>query len=64
MHAFKTELNIIPAYKYIIEKKLIYAHKDIIASILPTEVSSKYGFSDYSCFYRHYKNHFGISPPP
>jgi len=61
MHAFKTDLHI-PLYKYIIEKKLIYAHKDIMSDISPTEVCSKYGFSDYSCFYRHYKKHFGSSP--
>ena len=61
IHAFKADLHI-PPYKYIIEKKLIYAHKDIISGISPTEVCSKYGFSDYSCFYRHYKKHFGSSP--
>lgn len=61
MHAFKTDLRI-PLYKYIIEKKLIYAHKDIISGLSPIEVCSKYVFSDYSCFYRHYKKHFGCSP--
>ncbi len=61
MHAFKADLHI-PLYKYIIEKKLIYAHKDIISGLSPIEVCSKYGFSDYPCFYRHYKKHFGISP--
>ncbi|MBE6583955.1 MAG: AraC family transcriptional regulator [Ruminococcaceae bacterium] len=61
MHAFKSDLDL-PLYKYIIEKKLIYAHKDIISGMSPTQVSQKYGFSDYSCFYRHYKKHFGGPP--
>ena len=61
MRAFKHDLHM-PPYKYIVEKKLIYAHKDIRAGKTATEVSQKYGFSDYSCFYRHYKKHFGVSP--
>lgn len=61
MHAFKTDLNI-SVYKYIIEKKLIYAHKDIKSGVPATEASQRYGFADYSCFYRHYKKHFGFSP--
>ena len=59
--AFKTDLDISP-YKYIIEKKLIYAHQDISSGLSPTEASQKYGFLDYSCFYRHYKKIFGFSP--
>ena len=61
MHAFKTDLDI-PPYKYIIEKKLIYAHKDIKSGTSATEAAQKYGFSDYSCFYRHYKKLFGAAP--
>ena len=60
-HAFKTDLDI-PPYKYIVEKKLIYAHKDITSGLSATEAARKYGFSDYSCFYRHYKKLFGTAP--
>ena len=60
-HAFKADLEM-PLYRYIIEKKLIYAHKEINAGVSATEAARKYGFSDYSCFYRHYKNYFGASP--
>ena len=61
MHAFKTDLGI-PLYKFIIEKKLLYAHKDIKAGLSATEAAQKYGFSDYSCFYRSYKKFFGSAP--
>ena len=61
MHAFKTDLGI-PLYRFIIEKKLFYAHKDMKSGISATEAAQKYGFSDYSCFYRHYKKLFGTAP--
>jgi AraC-like DNA-binding protein len=62
LHSFKSDLNI-SVYKYIIEKKLIYAHKDIQSGATSaTQACQKYGFSDYSCFYRHYKKYFGASP--
>lgn len=60
-HTFKADLDISP-YKYIIQKKLIYAHKDISSGMPATEASQKYAFSDYSCFFRHYKKYFGFSP--
>lgn len=60
-HAFSSDLKI-PLYKYIIEKKLMHAHIDILNGMLPSTVCQKYSFSDYSCFYRHYKKRFGVSP--
>lgn len=60
-HSFKVDLDI-PIYKYIVQKKLILADKDIKRGVSATEVSQKYAFSDYSCFYRHYKKYFGFAP--
>lgn len=60
-HSFKVDLDI-PIYKYIVQKKLILAHKDIKRGVSATEVSLKYAFSDYSCFFRHYKKYFGFAP--
>lgn len=60
-HTFKAELNI-SLYKYIIEKKLICAHIDIQSGMPAAAVCEKYAFSDYSCFYRHYKKRFGVAP--
>ena len=60
-HTFKKDLNV-PLYKYITEKKLIFAHKDIKSGIPATTVSKKYAFADYSCFFRHYKKYFGFPP--
>jgi len=48
--------------KYIIEKKLFLARMDIRSGKAPTEVYSKYGFSNYSTFYRCYKNILHCSP--
>lgn len=48
--------------QYINQKKVYAAHTDIQAGELPFRVAEKYGFSDYSSFYRHYKRVFGTSP--
>lgn len=60
-HEFKKDLNM-SVYKYVIEKKLIGAHIDIMSGIPAVKACECYGFSDYSCFYRHYKKRFGASP--
>lgn len=48
--------------KYIMEKKLFLARMDIRSGIAPTEVYAKYGFSNYSTFYRSYKSILECSP--
>ncbi len=60
-HEFKKDLNM-SVYKYVIEKKLIGAHIDIMSGTPAVKACEGYGFSDYSCFYRHYKKRFGASP--
>lgn len=58
---FKRDMKI-PIYKYILEKKLIAAHKKIISGKSAAKVALEYGFKDYSGFYRLYKKFFGSSP--
>ena len=43
-------------------KKIMAAHRDISAGESPTATAEKYGFTDYSSFYRAYKKIIGIAP--
>ena len=60
-HIFSRELGITPK-KYITDKKLFIAKREIKLGEKPTLVYIKCGFSDYSSFFRAYKRKFGISP--
>lgn len=60
-HLFIKHLNISPK-KYILSKKLNLAQKQLRGGDKPTVVSYAYGFSDYSTFYRAYKQFFGHTP--
>lgn len=60
-HLFMKNLNISPK-KYIISKKMVLAQREILSGKNPTKLYEKYGFNDYSSFYRSYKSHFGLSP--
>ena len=60
-HVFKNELGTTPK-KYITEKRLALAKREINAGEKPTEVYIKLGFPDYSTFFRAYKKHFGVTP--
>lgn len=48
--------------KYIAQKKIYAAHADLMRGMSPKEACEKYGFGDYSVFYRTYKKNFGTSP--
>lgn len=48
--------------KYIMQKKIYAAHKDISKGLAPSDACEKYSIGDYSTFYRLYKKHFGSSP--
>jgi AraC-like DNA-binding protein len=60
-HLFMKHLNITPK-KYITSKRLAMAQREISFGAKPTDVYVKCGFSDYSTFYRAYKNQFGRPP--
>ena len=48
--------------QYINQKKIYAAHQDILRGLSPNAAASKYGYLDYSSFYRQYKKAFGHSP--
>ena len=58
---FKQNMNISPK-KYIIEKRLVYAHDMLLSGQKPMEIYEKVGFETYSSFYRAYVAKFGKNP--
>ena len=48
--------------QYINQKKILAAHYDIQSGASLSDVAAKYGFRNYSSFYRQYKKFFGHSP--
>ena len=58
---FAKHLKITPK-KYILSKKLTIAQRELRSGIKPTIVYINLGFTDYTTFYRAYKNYFGHSP--
>ena len=48
--------------KYINSKRLTLIQKAIREGAKPTEIYSKYGFTDYSSFYRAYTQYFSYPP--
>lgn len=61
MRTFKKNMNM-PIHKYIIKKRLIFAHTKITNGEPATLVAIDCGFNDYSGFYKQYKKMFGVSP--
>ena len=60
-HLFKEKMGI-SLYHYVTQRRLISA-KNLIFKGLPLEqVATRVGFSDYSTFYRAFKQEYGISP--
>lgn len=60
-HLFKQKMGI-SIYHYVTQRRLISA-KNLITEGIPLEqVATRVGFSDYSAFYRAFKQEFGISP--
>ena len=48
--------------QYIMQKKIYAAHSALAAGESPSRVCERYGFGDYSSFYRLYKRTFAASP--
>jgi len=60
-HLFKQKMGV-SLYRYITQRRLIAA-KTLIGQKLPLEeIAQQVGFSDYSTFYRAFKQEYGISP--
>lgn len=49
-------------YRYISQKKMFAARGDIRSGLSPLAASEKYGYANYSSFYRQYVKAFGHSP--
>ena len=60
-HIFKKDMHI-SVHKYILQKRLLAAHKKIEDSIPPVQAAYESGFNDYSGFYTQFKKTFGVSP--
>ena len=60
-HCFKKEMDI-SLHKYLIEKRMIYAHKLISEGKNPTKIYMECGYNDYSSFYKAYIKIFGFPP--
>lgn len=60
-HLFIKHLKITPQ-KYISSKKLSLAQRELRLGRKATDIFTDCGFTDYSSFFRAYKNHFGHAP--
>ncbi|MBQ7040137.1 MAG: helix-turn-helix transcriptional regulator, partial [Clostridia bacterium] len=60
-HIFIKHMGITPK-KYITIKRLSLIQRELSLGAKPTEVYEKYGFLDYSTFYRAYKSHYNRPP--
>ncbi len=60
-HVFKEDFGI-SIKKYIIQKRMNASNFDLQNGISSEEVCAKYGFQNYSTFYRAYKTYFGTAP--
>jgi len=60
-HLFMEQMSITPK-RYIMEKRLQLARRELLMGSKATDVALRYGFTDYSAFFRAYKKYFGYSP--
>lgn len=60
-HLFKQKMGL-SIYQYVTQRRLISAKNLILLGIPLEQVAVRVGFSDYSAFYRAFKQEFGISP--
>lgn len=60
-HLFKQKMGV-SIYRYVTQRRLIEAKKLLQKGYIMEDVSRIIGFSDYSTFYRAFKQEYGISP--
>ena len=60
-HLFMQHLKVTPQ-KYILSKRLSLAQRELRLGRKATDIYTDCGFTDYSTFFRAYKNHFGHAP--
>lgn len=60
-HLFKNRLGL-SVHQYITKRRLAICRDAYLSNDSVAEISRRYGFSDYSSFYRAFKKEYGISP--
>ena len=60
-HTFQKKMRV-SFYRYVTQRRLIAAKSLILQNLPMEDVAVQSGFSDYSSFYRAFKQEFGISP--
>ena len=61
VHVFKDNIGI-SIHQYILKKRLEACKAAMAGEAGITEIGLRYGFSDYSCFYRAFVKEYGIAP--
>lgn len=61
MKLFKSRMHI-SVYKYITEKRLVFAARQMRSGVSAAKAASLAGFTDYTSFFRLYKASFGMAP--
>ena len=60
-NTFRKEMGL-SFYQYVTQRRLVAAKNKILENIPLETIAREVGFSDYSSFYRAFKNEYGISP--
>lgn len=60
-HMFKSQIGT-SFYQCVVQRRLIAAKNGILQGLTLKEASERYGFPEYSSFYRLFKKEYGISP--
>ncbi len=60
-HIFKDNLGL-SIHQYITKKRLAYCRQSILGDMSITQAYQRFGFGDYSSFFRAFKKEYGISP--
>jgi len=58
---FKKHMNVTP-HNYISQRRLFLAKQLLYKGLPPTEVYRRCGYSDYSSFFRAFREKYGFSP--
>lgn len=60
-HVFKEQAGL-PVHQYILKKRMQASKEAILGGESISQIYSRFGFKDYSSFYRAFKREYGVSP--